>query len=256
MKQRHIALLALLALSLCAAGCSSAAVELLPTADQEFLVRDGMPTLVSKKQHMVMLRPNYRKIDGNGRPAFTVVVLNRGANPETLLEKNLTASQMIKGTRYTLRIHRFDELVSEEQAEQKRRVIVAALSGAARAMSAANAGYVQTTGQVNAYGSYGSAYGTYSSTTYDPMRAQLAQQVAQAQTQSEFSSLQQVGEQNLQMLEGTILKDHTVMPGEWYGGTIVLDPLHSASSNGKSYFDISIIYGGEQHTFSVAHVDA
>jgi hypothetical protein len=82
-------------------------------------------------------------------------------------------------------------------------------------MSASQAGYVHTTGNINAYGTYGSAYGTYSATTYDPLRAQLAQQSANAQTANDVAALRQQSEANLVSLQQTMLKDNTILPGEW-----------------------------------------
>ena len=120
-------------------------------------------------------------------------------------------------------------------------------------MSAANAGYTNTTGSFNSYGAGGTAYGTYSATTYDPLRAQVAQQAANAQTANDVAMLRAEGEQNLNRLQQTILKDNTVMPGEWYGGSIVLDPPAQADS-GTSSYSIVVDFAGEQHTFAVSQV--
>ena len=152
-----------------------------------------------------------------------------------------------------LRVYHYEDLVQEEQTRQAVHAFGAALSGAGRAISASNAGYVNTTGTVNSYGPYGPSYGTYTATTYDPLRAQLAQQAANAQTREDFANLQAQGEQNLTELQHTILKDNTVMPGEWVGGTIVLEPPQSSGSASKTY-SIAVEFGGEQHEFLVSQV--
>ena len=156
-----------------------------------------------------------------------------------------------------MRVYRYDELVSEEQTPQTVAAVSAELSGAGRAMSASNAGYVNTTGSVNAYGPYGTPYGTatYTARTYDPLRAQLAQQAANAETQREAADLRAQGEKNLALLQGTILKDNTVMPSEWYGGTVVLDPP-KRDNNQPARYEVVIEFGGEEHTFSVSHIES
>jgi hypothetical protein len=249
----RINIIAPLVCALLIAGCASQKIELSAAPGQNAIIRDGIPALVSKKKNIVMLRPNKTLLKGNPRPAFTVAVRNLGNKPETLLESNITARQTIDGKQVAMRVYRYDELVQEEQTRQAWQAFGVALSGAARAMNAANAGYVQTTGTVHGYGAYGPTYANYSATTYDPLRAQLAQNVANAETQSDIANLQAQGEQNLAALEHTILKDNTVMPGEWVGGTIVLDPPAYSGKAPKSY-TITVDFGGEQHEFQVAQV--
>lgn len=245
---RHSTILAPLG-ALCLVGCASQTIQLSAAPGQEAIVRDGLPSLISKKKNLVMLRPNTRLLKGNARPAFTVAVRNSGSKPETLLETGITARQTVEGKQTALRVFHYQELVQEEQTRQTVQAIGAVLSGTARAMNAANAGYVNTTGSVNMNGSYG----TYTATTYDPLRAQIAQDVASAQTREDFAAIQAQGEQNLAALEHTILKDNTVMPGEWIGGTIVLEPPAYSGSAPKSYV-ITVDFGGEQHEFQVAQV--
>src|SRR5262245_39604295 len=81
--------------------------------------------------------------------------------------------------------------------------------------------------QVSTYGTYsgalngsytGSTTGIYSATTYDSGRAYAAQQMASAQTAANFAAIQVNGQQALDELQNSILKDNTVMPGEWIGG--------------------------------------
>ncbi|AHB50350.1 hypothetical protein W911_14640 [Hyphomicrobium nitrativorans NL23] len=246
----------LLALLCCVlAGCASSEQILLTAApDQQAIVRDGIPALISHKKHLVMLRPNNRLVKSGARPAFTLVVRNQGQSPETLFEASISASQTLAGKSAAVRVYRYDELVQEEQTRQAMAAVGAALAGAGRAMSAANAGYVNTTGSFNAYRpGYGTAYGTYSSTTYDPLRAQIAQQAANAETTADFAALRAQGESNLMSLQQTILKDNTVMPGEWYGGSIVLDAPEKTGNEMIAY-SIVVIFAGEEHVFSISHV--
>jgi len=54
-------------------------------------------------------------------------------------------------------------------------------------------------------------------------------------------------------LQATILKDNTVMPGEWYGGTVVLAPPEKAQEGATAY-TIAVAFGGEEHSFAVSQV--
>lgn len=243
--------LILVLVAVLASACASETIQLSAMPGQEAAVRDGVPSLYSKKQHIAMLRPNMRIVKGSARPAFTLAVQNLGSGPELLSETSIVAHQHVDGKQVALKVFKYDELVKEEQTRQAVAAFGAALSGVARAYNASNAGYVNTTGSVRAYNSYGgSAYGTYSATTYDPLRAQIAQNAASASTQNDFAALQEQGEANLAHLQNTILKDNTVMPGEWIGGTIVLDAPQSSGSAPKSY-SIVVSFAGEAHEFLV-----
>jgi hypothetical protein len=237
-------------------GCgSSQKIMLAPAPGQQALVRDGSPALVSQKKHLVMLRANDRLVKTGSRPAFTLVVRNLGDRAETLYETGITAGQVVAGKQVAVRVYRYDELVNEEESRQAWAAFGTALSAAGRSMSAANSGYTTTTGSVNAYGAGGTAYGTYSATTYDPLRAQLAQQAANAQTADDVAALRAEGEQNLNRLQQTMLKDNTVLPGEWYGGSIVVAPAGQAD-DGSSSYSIVVDFAGEQHTFAISQVES
>lgn len=253
MPMMHIRALVLILTASVALGCAPQRIELTAAPGQESMIRDGMPALISRKQHLVMLRPNKRLVAANARPAFTIAVRNFGNQPVTLYESGVSAQQPLGAKTAAIRVYRYDELVKEEQTRQAVAAVGAALGGFSRAYSASNAGYVNTTGSFNAYGNRGSAYGTYSATTYDPLRAQLAQNAASAQTASEFAMLQAQGEQNLQALEGSILKDNTVLPGEWYGGVVVLDSP-TKPDQGATNYTLHIDFAGEQHVFSISQV--
>lgn len=248
---RHtLAIISLIAIL--APGCASHRVQLTAAPDQETIIRDGLPSLVSKKKHIVMLRPNSTLLRGSSRPAFTLAVMNLGKKPENLFESSISASQSIDGKSHVMKVFSYAELVREEETRQAIAALGVAFSGAARAYSAANAGYVSHTGSVYSSGPYGSSYGTYHGTSYDPARAQLAQQAASAQTQFDMATVQAEGEKNLAALQNTILKDNTVMPGEWIGGTVVLDVPQSDATT-KPY-TITVNFAGEQHEFSVAQI--
>ena len=230
-------------------GCSSAPdrLTLQAGAGQQEIVRNGIPALVSNKKHVAMLRPNSRRFGSNQRVAFTLIVMNRSAQPMLLREGAVTALQTVGTKQVALKVYRHAELVEEENHRQTMAAVGAALSGFGNAMAASNAGYTNTTGTV--YGPRGPA--TYSATTYDPVRAQVAQNIAADRTAADFERLKVQGEANMQALDTVILQDNTVMPGEWSGGTVVLDPPQKDQSKVGQYV-ISVTFDGEVHSFTVS----
>jgi len=92
--------------------------------------------------------------------------------------------------------------------------------------------------------------GTYAATTYDPARAYAAQSLNNAQTAANFAATEAQGQQRLGELQNTILKDNTVLPGEWIGGIVVLDRPAKAA-DGVARYQIDILFGDEVHSFAV-----
>src|SRR5262249_13071865 len=122
-----------------------------------------------------------------------------------------------------------------------------ALSAAGGSINAPNAGYSHT------YGTYSSgAYsGSYSATTYDAGRAYAAQSINNAQTAANIAAIQAQGQQRLSDLQNTILKDNTVMPGEWVGGLVVLNRADKGA-DGVARYQVDVRFGDELHTFAVS----
>jgi hypothetical protein len=73
--------------------------------------------------------------------------------------------------------------------------------------------------------------------------------MASAQTAANFAAIQANGQQALDELHNSILKDNTVMPGEWIGGLVVLDSPIEA--NGAASYSIDVQISGEIHTFAI-----
>ena len=147
-----------------------------------------------------------------------------------------------------LKVFSYQELEEEENSRQAMQAFAAALSGIGRSMQAANAGYSYDSGTYNSYGGYGNnTYGSYSGYSYDPYAAQAAQSAAQAQTDADFARIKATGEQNMAELQRTILKMQTVAPGQWYGGTVVVqmpDPEDTAVP-----VTVRVNVGSETHEF-------
>jgi hypothetical protein len=204
-----------------------------------------------------MLRPASANVDRGQRPAFVVAVYNRGKRPMDLRVTNITAS----GLTAPIHVYSYEELVAEAKRKQRWAAFAVALGGAAGALSAANAGYSHTTGTYSGYssgrysgslnGSYsGSTSGVYSSTTYDAGRAYAAQSINNAQTAANMAAVQENGQARLAELQEQVLKDNTVLPGEWVGGLVLLDAPHKAA-DGIATYRINVRFGDEVHEFAV-----
>ncbi len=60
----------------------------------------------------------------------------------------------------------------------------------------------------------------------------------------------EAGRRNLANLEGSVIKDNTLLPGEWYGGQLHFEAPQASSGKSKSYV-ISIPVGSDVHEIEV-----
>jgi hypothetical protein len=58
------------------------------------------------------------------------------------------------------------------------------------------------------------------------------------------------GQANMVRLEQTVIKDNTLLPGEWYGGQLHIQPLISEQGPTKLY-SISVRIGADVHEFQI-----
>jgi hypothetical protein len=67
-----------------------------------------------------------------------------------------------------------------------------------------------------------------------------------------FHSLAQEGQAHLSTLEQTVIKDNTLMPGEWYGGQLHIQPSRSQPADVESKtYRIIIKVGPDSHVIDV-----
>jgi hypothetical protein len=59
------------------------------------------------------------------------------------------------------------------------------------------------------------------------------------------------GQANMAALEQTVMKDNTLLPGEWYGGQLHFAPPEADASGLKTY-RITIPIGSELHEIEVS----
>ena len=108
-----------------------------------------------------------------------------------------------------------------------------------------------------AIGDSGAGYGHYttpngrSGTFYSPTAAVMAQNNAAVQNEAMFAATVETGQRNMAMLEQSVIKDNTLMPGEWYGGQLHLAPPTDQAGGQKTY-TIIITVGNDRHVVEVA----
>jgi hypothetical protein len=205
------------------------------------MMRDGQPALVSRqKSSLVLVRPAARQLQANGRPVFVVGINNLGKQPVDFRVGQVEAVQHVGASDYSIQVVTFEMLAQEEKNRQVATAILAGVAGAANAYSASQAGY----------GHYTTPNGR-SGTFYSPTAAVMAQNNAAVQNEAMFAATVETGQRNMAMLEQSVIKDNTLMPGEWYGGQLHLAPPTDQAGGQKTY-TIIITVGNDRHVVEVA----
>jgi hypothetical protein len=235
------------AAAFCAGCVTTETVEFKPKADQQTLVRDGVPGIVSTRNNsIVIVRPAARQFQIGGRPAFVVAIYNRSKAPEDFRVANVSVNQVVRGTDVALKVITYEQLVSEEKTRQVIAAVGVGLAAAGNSMAASQAGY---------YHSNSTLYtprGAYMVQTagYSPTAAAIAQSNANAQNAELIGATIERGQANMAVLERSVIKDNTLLPGEWYGGQLHLQPPNSDDGPVKIY-TISVLVGADRHEITV-----
>jgi hypothetical protein len=196
-----------------------------------------------------MVRPASRQFQIGGRPIFVVAISNLTNSPLEFRVANVEVTQVVNQQPTALKVVTYEDLVSEEQTRQVFRALGAGLAVAGNSMSAANAGYYSSNSTV-----YSPRGGTYqvSTTGYSPTAAAIAQANANMQNEAVVSATIERGQANLAALEGGVIKDNTLMPGEWYGGQLHIQPLVSDSGSAKKSYQIAVNVGSDRHEIDIS----
>jgi hypothetical protein len=141
----------------------------------------------------------------------------------------------------------FEDFVREERTRQTFAAIGAGLAAAGNSYSASQAGY---------YRSHSTVYtprGSYNVTTtgYSPAAAAIAQSNANAANAELIDATIARGQANMANLERGVIKDDTLMPSEWYGGQVHIQPLISEGGATK-YYKLAVLVGSERHEIQIA----
>lgn len=199
-------------------------------------MRDGQPALVSRqKSSLVLVRPAARKLQARGRPVFVVGINNLSGQPIEFRVAQVEAVQHVGGTDYAMQVIPFDKLVEEERDRQIAAAILTGVAAAGNAYSASQAGH----------GTYTTPSGR-TGTFYSPTANAIAQNNAAVQNEAMIAATVETGQRNMATLEQTVIKDNTLMPGEWYGGQLVFAPPNDKGGDQKSY-TIVITVGSDRH---------
>lgn len=231
--------------TLCAAlcGCVSNSETIAFRASnpqQQAMMRDGQPALVSRqKSSLVLVRPASRQLQANGRPVFVVGINNLGKQPTEFRVAQVEAVQHVGGSDFGMQIVTFEMLQQEEKNRQVAAAILTGVAVAANSYSAANAGH-------GTYTTPSGRTGTY----YSPTAAVIAQNNAAIQNEAMVAATVEMGQRNMAMLEQSVIKDNTLLPGEWYGGQLHLAPPTDQAGGKKSY-TIVITVGHDRHVVEV-----
>jgi len=228
-------------------GCvTTETVRFQPKPDQQALVRDGQSALVSRRKNsIVLIRPAAREFRTGGRPVFVVGINNLSKGPLEFWVADIQATQLVNGELAQLKVITYEELAQEERNRQIASAVLVGLAAGANAMAASQAGYYNSRSTV--YGP-GGGYSVHT-TGYSPAAAAIAQSNASAQNEAMISATIERGQANLVNLERSVIKDNTLLPAEWYGGQLHLQPL-AQSGDTKSY-KIMLTVGADRHEIEV-----
>jgi hypothetical protein len=208
---------------------------------QQAMMRDGQPALVSRqKSSVVLVRPASRQLQANGRPVFIIGINNLSKGPIEFRVAQVEAVQRVGASEYQMQVVSFEMLQQEEKNRQIAAAILTGVAGAANAYGASRAGY-------GTYTTPGGKTGTY----YSPTAAAVAQGNAAAQNEAMFAATIETGQRNMAQLEQAVVKDNTLMPGEWYGGQLHIAPPTDQGGGAKTY-SIVIVVGADRHVVEVA----
>lgn len=235
--------------ALLVAGCQTTeAVRFEPGVGQNTVMKDGRQALVSRKaQSIVMIGPAGRGIQAGSRPIFVLSASNIGKQPLDLTIANIQATQInASGSHSELMVIPYETLVSEENARQVMGALLVGLAAGANSYSASRAGY----GSAQTTVSTPRGTAQINTTYYSPTAAAIAQSNANMQNEAMIANHIEAGRANLAALEKGILKDNTIMPGQWVGGQLHISPPIGDPGQVKEY-QITVQIGKDVHKLSI-----
>jgi len=230
-------------------GCQTVeAVRFQPGVGQNTVMRDGQQALVSRKaKSIVMIGPAKRGINSGTRPVFILSATNISKSPIDLTIANIQVTQITgSGSHMDMQVIPYETLVSEENARQVMGAILVGLAAGANSYNASRAGY----GSAQTTVSTPRGTATVNTTYYSPTAAAIAQTNANMQNEAMIGNHIEAGRANMAALEKNILKDNTIMPGQWVGGQLHMSPPVGEAGQAKEY-QISVTISGEVHRLTV-----
>jgi len=237
----------------CLAACASYDVVQFQASNpqQQAMMRDGRPAISSRqKNSLVLVSPAGRQIKSGSRPVYVVAIYNLAKAPVDFRVSDVGVVQIVNGQSYQIPVLPYETLVQEERNRQVAAAVLTGVAAAGNAYSASQAGH--GTFSATSYGPRGTV--TTSGSYYDPTANAIAQNNAAAQNEAMIAATLVQGQANLATLERAVIKDNTLMPGEWYGGQLHLAPPKSSSSDEAKSYTISLLVGSDKHVIEVTQV--
>jgi hypothetical protein len=223
----------------CAPGYSPTPVA---TTQQSIRYDSGTATLVSIKERgavrISQVRSRY-----SGKLAIAVVAVNRGDSPTTLGHENI---RIKNADGSAVRSYSLIDL----KKEIRRRSASAAVAGAPNSHDAAQSSRQTQYGKASTY-TPGTAYATYTATTYNPAIAPATERQADEGADAAMNGVADQLNATLTSLNGRILRTTTIAPGGSAGGEIIAARPKLAKS-GPSNVVVDVDFNGEQHEFTFA----
>lgn len=210
------------------AGCvTQDRVSFRPTsAAQMPIYRDGRSAIVSTDSvTRVVISPKLREQGRGQRPIFVVAIQNGGSAPVNFTLATVNAELNVGGTPRPLQVISYEQLVQEERTAQITGLILGAV-------------------MIGAGAAVASGQPTY-------RNAVLAGSLAGAGTATMIASADR-GEEAIGRFEETIMKDHTVLPGEWFGGQMHLEAPRDVPREQVANYRLVIRLDPDTHAFDIA----
>ena len=202
-------------------------------------MRDGQPALVSRqKNSLVLVRPASRQLQANGRPVFVVGINNFGKQPTEFRVAQVEAIQHVGGSDFGMQIVTFEML---QQEEKNRQVAgrsrwrcrccerLQRLSGGSRKLHDTKRPHRHV---------------------LQPDRRRDRTEQRRHSERGHVAATVETGQRNMAALEQTVIKDNTLMPGEWYGGQLHIAPPTDQAGGQKSY-TIIVTVGQDRHVVDI-----
>lgn len=217
---------------------------------QSELIRDGRPAVSSVgKNTLALVRTRNRDLQQRARVPFVVAFQNRSSAPLNFNVRDVEVIQTIpnRGDQ-PIEVLTFEKLQQEERTRQVVGAILMVAAAGANAAAASQAGNFRTNTTIHT--PRGTFYGT--TTGYSPALAAAASANAAAQNSMMINQAVEQGQANMARLENEYIKDHTVLPGEWYGGVLTIEPPLSGDPAVPTTYNMSIRIGSDVHKFQIS----
>lgn len=215
--------------------------------DQSKILDDGQEVLISQKRNSVMVWPKNHSETSSEKLGIMVVVRNNGTQPILLKTSDVKAT--FNGQQ--IATCTAEQVLADIERRQRLAAALSAFGGAMSASSAASSGRYYESGSFSGTSAYGQRFsGNYTASGYNPAQAQAAVNAANAQTASNLANIDAMANHQRRRIQGKSLRDHTVRPGEIYGGAIYLDSISPNGDNDNNLV-ITVELNKEIHTFKM-----